>query len=514
MSYQVTIGLTLGTSQAGLTLEAQPVSTTGASVGAAITTGFVEYGGGQYSWTGSLPDGHTGGVKFQLSGGGAFKAFAPINPQEVENPDTKTSTRSTYAGGAVASVTGNVGGNVVGSVGSVVADVGITQAGADKVWASAARTLTGFGTLVADIWANTSRTLSAFSFTVTVGTNQDKTGYSLSSAGVQAIWDALTSALTTVGSVGKLLVDNVNASISSRLAASAYTAPLDSPATASAVQTGLTAQGYTSARAPLLDNLNATISSRLATAGYTAPPAVAAIVAGVLDELLSNHTGVGSVGAGIAAAGAAGDPWSTALPGAYASGTAGYLLGHQTPAPTVAAIVDGVLDEPLAGHSTVGTVGAGISSAGASGDPMSVIVPGSYAAGTAGYRIGHLTDVQLQYVSPVLAGGTLKLVSGAAYQAERGNAITFPALTSSAPNLTGATVTLEIAYSTALVKSFSCTVSGPTAAQVITVDDITVAQNTLGAGDQYRYSVWARWADGDADAVPLLAGPCIVQARP
>lgn len=43
-----------------------------------------------------------------------------------------------------------------------------------------------------------------------------KTGYALSAAGVQAIWDALTSALTTVGSIGKLLVDNINATISSR----------------------------------------------------------------------------------------------------------------------------------------------------------------------------------------------------------------------------------------------------------------------------------------------------------
>jgi len=46
--------------------------------------------------------------------------------------------------------------------------------------------------------------------------NIGKTGYALSSAGVQAIWDALTSALTTVSSIGKLLVDNINATISSR----------------------------------------------------------------------------------------------------------------------------------------------------------------------------------------------------------------------------------------------------------------------------------------------------------
>lgn len=59
---------------------------------------------------------------------------------------------------------------------------------------------------------------------VTVGTNNDKTGYGLSAAAVQAIWDALTSALTTVGSIGRLLVDNINATIGSRLASASYTA--------------------------------------------------------------------------------------------------------------------------------------------------------------------------------------------------------------------------------------------------------------------------------------------------
>lgn len=82
--------------------------------------------------------------------------------------------------GAVGSVTGNVGGNVTGSVGSVTGAVGSVTS------------------------------------PVTAGTVSDKTGYALSSAGVQAIWDALTSALTTAGSIGKLLVDNINATIGSR----------------------------------------------------------------------------------------------------------------------------------------------------------------------------------------------------------------------------------------------------------------------------------------------------------
>jgi len=49
--------------------------------------------------------------------------------------------------------------------------------------------------------------VSLSSGAVTVGTNNDKTGYGLSAAAVQAIWDALTSALTTVGSIGKKLAD-------------------------------------------------------------------------------------------------------------------------------------------------------------------------------------------------------------------------------------------------------------------------------------------------------------------
>lgn len=86
---------------------------------------------------------------------------------------------------------------------SIQAAGDFAQAAADKVWSSATRTLTAFG------------------FSVTVGTNNDKNGYALSATGIQDIWDALTTALTTAGSIGKLLVDNVNATISSRSSHSA-----------------------------------------------------------------------------------------------------------------------------------------------------------------------------------------------------------------------------------------------------------------------------------------------------
>ena len=96
----------------------------------------------------------------------------------------------------------------VGSVGKRIADnldatvsSRSTLTAAD-VWANATRTLTSFGTLVSDIWSNATRSLT------------DKAGFELSTAGIKAIWDQATAALTTVGSIGKLLVDRIDQAIS------------------------------------------------------------------------------------------------------------------------------------------------------------------------------------------------------------------------------------------------------------------------------------------------------------
>jgi hypothetical protein len=47
----------------------------------------------------------------------------------------------------------------------------------------------------------------------------------------------------------------------------------------------------------------------------------------VWDEPLASHAIVGSTGAALSAAGGSGDPWATALPGAYGAGTAGKIVG-------------------------------------------------------------------------------------------------------------------------------------------------------------------------------------------
>jgi hypothetical protein len=99
---------------------------------------------------------------------------------------------------------------------------------ASGVWSNGTRTLTSFGTLVADvgtaIWSAGARTLTAFGFNVTVATNNDKTGYSLTAGehtSVQADADA-----------------------------------------------ALQAKGYTSARATKLDGLDVAVSSRNSTAHF------------------------------------------------------------------------------------------------------------------------------------------------------------------------------------------------------------------------------------------------------
>lgn len=130
----------------------------------------------------------------------ALTTVGSIGKRLADDIDATISSRSTYAGGAVASVTGNVGGNVVGSVGSVTADVGITQTGADKVWSSAARTLTSFGTLVADtataVWGAATRILTAGT-NIVLAKGVGVTGFNdLSSAQVQTAADA---ALTAYG---------------------------------------------------------------------------------------------------------------------------------------------------------------------------------------------------------------------------------------------------------------------------------------------------------------------------
>lgn len=86
------------------------------------------------------------------------------------------------------------------------------------------------------------------------------------------------------------------------------------------------------------------------------------------DETLADHLGVGSTGNALNAAGAAGDPWSTAIPGAYGAGTAGKIVGDNVNAPiaTVDTVVDGIAAE-------VGTAGDGLTAINLPNQTMDIV---------------------------------------------------------------------------------------------------------------------------------------------
>jgi len=188
-----------------------------------------------------------------------------------------------------------------------------------------------------------------------------------------------------------------------------------------------------------------TVSDKTGYSLATAPPTSADIADAVWDEVLSGHLTAGSTGNALNAAGSAGDPWSTALPGAYGAGTAGKIIGDNlnatvssrlassaitlssgavtvgtnndktgyslaTAPPTSTDIADAVWDEVLSGHLTAGSTGNALNAAGSAGDPWSTALPGAYGAGTAGKIIGDNLNAT---VSSRLASSAITLASGA-----------------------------------------------------------------------------------------------------
>lgn len=69
------------------------------------------------------------------------------------------------------------------------------------------------------------------------------------------------------------------------------------------------------------------IAANAITAAATAADFGAEVADAVWDEATSGHSTAGSTGKALTDASSAGDPWSTALPGAYGAGTAGKIIG-------------------------------------------------------------------------------------------------------------------------------------------------------------------------------------------
>ncbi len=169
-----------------------------------------------------------------------------ISATDVWAAATRTLTSAGVGGGATATevadeVWGRASSNLtsIGSIGKLLADnidAQISTAGggslsASDIWSYANRTLSDYATstisssVAQAVWSNGLRDLTDYGNDITA----------------QAVWDSLTSNLTTVDSVGKLLVDNIDEPLSSRASLSGQQASWNIiMSNYSAVQTGKT----------------------------------------------------------------------------------------------------------------------------------------------------------------------------------------------------------------------------------------------------------------------------------
>jgi hypothetical protein len=355
----------------------------------------------------------------------------------------------------IGNITGTVVGNIQGSVGSVVADVGIStgsfiSAIADGVWdeqlsghqaaGSAGNALSSAGS-AGDPWSTplpgsyvagqaghilASRMPTG---TVIVSSNQDKTGYSLSNP----------QNFNLIGNISGTFVGNLQGQVGM------VTGSVNSVTNPVTVGTNNDKTGYslsTPQTFNLIGNITGSISSVVNPVtvgtnndktgyGLSTGTFLDAMADKVWDETLSGHLVAGSTGNALNAAGSAGDPWSTSLPGSYVIGQAGHILASRMPTGTVLvgdktgfslaspqafdlignitgtitnvlnvvnpvtagivtgtfinAIADQVWDEAIASHLAAGSTGEKLNSAGSAGDPWGTALPGSYVAGTAGH---------------------------------------------------------------------------------------------------------------------------------
>ena len=126
------------------------------------------------------------------------------------------------------------------------------------------------------------------------------------------------------------------------------TAALDTSGELRTLLFGSDTAGATAAnQTTIIGYIDTEVAAILEDTGTTLPaaiPAASAVADAVWDEAISGHLTAGSTGNALNAAGSAGDPWSTPLPGAYGAGTAGYIIGTNINAPigTVDTVVDAI----------------------------------------------------------------------------------------------------------------------------------------------------------------------------
>lgn len=384
-----------------------------------------------------------------LTSGSDFTANGSIGKLFVTDVDAPISSRSTYAGADTSGTTtllSRIGSSLTITSGKV--DIN------DKTGFSLAITPPTAGAIATAVWQDLLAG-SDFSISLSIGKLlKDDIDATISSRGTSTYAGGDTSGTTAL--LGRLtstragLLDNLDAPVSTR---STY-AGADTAGT-----TTLLAR-FTSGRAGNLDFLDAAISSRSTYAGadtagtttlLTRVPSTLTITSGKVD--VNDKTGFALASteriklsatqpdyAPLLASGYTAPPSASTIGAQITSehGSGSYLRNTEpptdyqqrsvavtlpSPAPAgyggtvdLSAMADAVWDEALSGHAIGGSAGAGLASAGAAGDPWAAVVPGSYAAGTAGSIFGTLAQLNPSHVtvvSPVsIAGNAIVVRAG------------------------------------------------------------------------------------------------------
>jgi len=425
-------------------------------------------------------------VLYPRETGDILVKLEPITHTSAVIPTVSTLTGHTaQTGDAFARLGAPAGASVSADVAAVKADTAAVKTKTDYLPSATAGAAGGVfiaganaaTSVTTALTANVTGNLSGSVGSVTGAVGSVTAGVTLATAAVQAIWDALTSALVTTGSIGKKLADWVigtsqTGDAFARLGApagasvSADVAAVKADTAAVLVDTGTTLDG----RIPA-----ALVSGRMdASVGAMAANVVtaAAIADGAIDRAtFAADTGLQAIRSGTAQAGAAGsltldagasasadfykDAWIyltgglgagqvnriTAYSGSskvatvvkvwivtpdatttfaiFGSGTvntdavgtnaitaasiATDAIGAvELAATAVNEIADQVWDEILSGHLGAGSTGLALNSAGAAGDPWSTALPGAYGAGTAGKIIGDNVNAPIATVDTVV----------------------------------------------------------------------------------------------------------------
>lgn len=289
--------------------------------------------------------------------------YTSARAAKIDNLDAAITTRSTLTAAnvwdyATASAT------TAGSLGKRIAD------NVDATISSRTDTATWTSTKAGYLDVAVSSRLSSAGYTApdntSITTILGRVDVATSTRATNAgVWDYQTSAASTAGSLGKLMVDNLNATVSSRLATAGYTAPDNTTIAsiyartdvATSTRSTLTAAGvwdYAVPATPVASsygdrvktNLDATVSSRTDSATWTSTKA------GYLDVAVSSRLAT----AGYTAPDNAG---ITTLTGRLTATRAGYLDNLTNLDATVSsrATVTGIWDAATTGLTTAGSVG-------------------------------------------------------------------------------------------------------------------------------------------------------------